>query len=122
MVLIGGLIIDRIGTKKAALIFSLLVFIGAFITVLKGDIYLMAAGRLIFGLGAESMIVAITTVVAQWFKGKQLSFAFGLNLTVGQEPLHTLAESSMDLCRSRSNQRTHTWHLLFHRQLCKQEL
>ena len=28
MVLIGGLIIDRIGTKKAALIFSLLVFIG----------------------------------------------------------------------------------------------
>ncbi|MCX6241829.1 MAG: MFS transporter [Bacteroidetes bacterium] len=84
MVLIGGLIIDRIGTKKAALIFSLLVFLGAFITVLRGDIYLMAAGRLIFGLGAESMIVAITTVVAQWFKGKQLSFAFGLNLTVAR--------------------------------------
>ena len=35
MVLIGGLVIDRIGTKKAALIFSLLVFLGAFITVLK---------------------------------------------------------------------------------------
>ena len=84
MVLIGGLVIDRIGSKKAALIFSLFVFIGAFITVLKGDIFLMAAGRLIFGLGAESMIVAITTVVAQWFKGKQLSFAFGLNLTVAR--------------------------------------
>jgi len=84
MVLIGGLVIDRIGTKKAALIFSLLVFLGAFITVLKGDIYLMATGRLIFGLGAESMIVAITTVIAQWFKGKQLSFAFGLNLTVAR--------------------------------------
>src|SRR5512143_2823425 len=36
MVLIGGLIIDRIGTKKAALLFSLFVFLGAFITVLKG--------------------------------------------------------------------------------------
>jgi MFS family permease len=84
MVLIGGLIIDRIGTKKAALLFSLFVFIGAFVTVLKGNIFLMATGRLIFGLGAESMIVAITTVIAQWFKGKQLSFAFGLNLTVAR--------------------------------------
>ncbi|MDP4282099.1 MAG: MFS transporter [Bacteroidota bacterium] len=84
MVLIGGLIIDRIGTKKASLIFSFFVLLGAFITVLRGDIYLMAAGRLIFGLGAESMIVAITTVIAQWFKGKQLSFAFGLNLTVAR--------------------------------------
>jgi MFS family permease len=84
MVLIGGLIIDRIGTKKASLIFAFFVFLGAFITVLKGNIILMATGRLIFGLGAESMIVAITTVVAQWFKGKQLSFAFGLNLTVAR--------------------------------------
>ena len=84
MVLIGGIIIDRIGTKKASLIFAFFVFLGAFITVLKGNIVLMAAGRLIFGLGAESMIVAITTVIAQWFKGKQLSFAFGLNLTVAR--------------------------------------
>jgi MFS family permease len=84
LVLIGGMIIDRIGTKKSALIFSVLVLIGAFVTVLKGDIYLMVAGRLIFGMGAESMIVAITTVIARWFKGKELSFAFGLNLTIAR--------------------------------------
>ena len=84
MVLIGGLIIDKIGTKKSVLLFSLFVLIGAFITVLKGDIILMATGRLIFGLGAESMIVAITTIIAQWFKGNQLSFAFGLNLTLAR--------------------------------------
>lgn len=84
MVLIGGLIIDRIGTKKSALLFSLFLLIGASVTALKGDVATMAAGRLIFGLGAESMIVAITTVIAQWFKGKELSFAFGLNLTVAR--------------------------------------
>lgn len=84
MVLIGGLIIDRIGTKKAALLFSFFLLIGSFVTVFRGDIIMMAAGRLIFGLGAESMIVAITTMIAQWFKGKQLSFAFGLNLTVAR--------------------------------------
>ncbi len=84
MVLIGGIIIDRIGTKKAALIFGALVFTGAVVTTLKGNIVVMATGRLIFGLGAESMIVAITTVLARWFKGKELSFAFGLNLTIAR--------------------------------------
>jgi MFS family permease len=84
MVLIGGIIIDKIGTKKAALIFACLVFLGALFTTVKGDIVFMATGRLIFGLGAESMIVAITTIIARWFKGKELSFAFGLNLTIAR--------------------------------------
>ena len=30
------------------------------------------------------MIVAITTVIARWFKGKELSFAFGINLTIAR--------------------------------------
>ncbi len=84
MVLIGGLIIDRIGTRKSVFIFTFLVMLGSVVTALHGSIYTMAAGRLIFGLGAESMIVAITTVIAKWFKGKQLAFAFGLNLTVAR--------------------------------------
>ncbi|HEX2934174.1 MAG TPA: MFS transporter [Bacteroidales bacterium] len=84
MVLIGGIIIDRIGTKKAAFLFSLLMMTGGFITALNGNLALMATGRLIFGLGAESMIVAITTAIARWFKGKELSFAFGLNLTIAR--------------------------------------
>jgi MFS family permease len=84
MVLIGGLIIDRIGTRKSVFIFTTLIMIGALVTAVRGDLFLMAAGRLIFGLGAESMIVAITTIIARWFKGKELSFAFGLNLTVAR--------------------------------------
>jgi MFS family permease len=84
MVLLGGIVIDKIGTRKSVFIFTLLIMIGALVTALKGEIFLMAAGRLIFGLGAESMIVAITTIIARWFKGKELSFAFGLNLTVAR--------------------------------------
>jgi MFS family permease len=44
----------------------------------------MATGRLIFGLGAESLIVAVTTAVAKWFRGKELSFAFGINLMISR--------------------------------------
>lgn len=84
MVLIGGLLIDRIGTKTSVLIFTAFIMIGSIVTAITGSIWLMAAGRLIFGLGAESMIVAITTIIARWFKGKELSFAFGLNLTVAR--------------------------------------
>ena len=84
MVLIGGIIIDRIGTKKSALIFTVLIMAGALITCLKGNFYLMVTGRLIFGLGAESMIVAITTSIARWFRGKEFSLAFGINLTVAR--------------------------------------
>jgi len=84
MVLIGGLLIDRIGTKKSVLIFTAFIMLGSLVTALTGNIWLMSAGRLLFGLGAESMIVAITTIIARWFKGKELSFAFGLNLTVAR--------------------------------------
>ena len=84
MVLIGGIIIDRLGTRKSTLIFAILCLIGAFFTVLRGDIATMATGRLIFGLGAESLIVAITTILARWFKSKELSFAFGINLTIAR--------------------------------------
>ncbi|HEY9123042.1 MAG TPA: MFS transporter [Bacteroidales bacterium] len=84
MVLIGGIIIDKIGVRKAGLIFTALIMFGAVITCLKGSLIVMATGRLIFGLGAESMIVAITTSIARWFKGKEFSFAFGINLTVAR--------------------------------------
>jgi MFS family permease len=44
----------------------------------------MVAGRAIFGLGGECMTVAQSAIVAQWFKGKELAFAFGFNLSVSR--------------------------------------
>ena len=84
MVLIGGYVVDRIGTRKAILIFGTLCFFGAVVTSLSGALTVMASGRLIFGLGAESLIVAVTTAVAKWFRGKELSFAFGINLMLSR--------------------------------------
>ena len=84
MVLIGGIIIDRIGVKKGTLLFGALCFIGAAITAATGEFVIMAAGRLIFGIGAESLIVSVTVGIARWFKGRELSFAFGVNLTIAR--------------------------------------
>jgi MFS family permease len=82
--LVGGIIIDRIGTKKSILAFAVICLIGAAITASRGNAPVMIAGRTVLGLGAESMIVAVTTALAKWFKGKELSFAFGINLTVAR--------------------------------------
>jgi MFS family permease len=84
MVLIGGVVVDRIGTRKSIFIFGTLCLVGAGITVLSGVLPVMAAGRLVFGLGAESLIVAVTTACAKWFRGKELSFAFGINLMIAR--------------------------------------
>ncbi len=84
MVLIGGLIVDRIGTRRALMLFASICMVGAVVTIAEPRLYVMAAGRLIFGLGAESLIVTVTTAVAKWFRGKELSFAFGINLMLAR--------------------------------------
>lgn len=81
-VVIGGFIIDRLGLRKSLMIFGVLCVIGPAITASSGHLSVMAAGRLIFGMGAESLNVAVTAALARWFKGKELSFAFGINLTI----------------------------------------
>jgi len=80
--LIGGIIVDRIGTKKAITYFAVICLLGAALTAARGRPGVMIAGRTVLGLGSEAMSVAVTTVLAKWFKGKELSFAFGINLTI----------------------------------------
>jgi MFS family permease len=84
MVLVGGVIVDRFGTRLSTLAFALICLVGAIITAISPLFPVMAAGRLIFGLGAESMIVAVTVAIGQWFVGRQLGFAFGVNLSIAR--------------------------------------
>jgi MFS family permease len=82
--LIGGVTIDRIGTKKATFVFAVICLAGAMLTAVSGKPAIMLSGRFLLGIGAESLIVAVTTALAKWFKGKELSFAFGLNLLIAR--------------------------------------
>ena len=81
-VVIGGFLIDRLGLRKSLMIFGILCLVGPAITAASGSLWVMSTGRLVFGMGAESLNVAVTAALARWFKGKELSFAFGLNLTI----------------------------------------
>ncbi len=83
-VLIGGILIDRLGTRRASLIFSLLVFIGSCVVAWARSIPMLFLGRFIFGAGSEPLIVAQMAMVSRWFKGKELALAFGITLTVSR--------------------------------------
>lgn len=82
--LLGGIIIDRVGTTVACTGFAILCLVGAVLNVSAGNYAVMLAARFVLGLGAESLIVAVTTALAKWFKGKELGFAFGVNLLIAR--------------------------------------
>lgn len=83
-VFIGGLLIDKIGTRRASLLFSLLVTVGAATVAIAPNIWILYAGRFIFGWGSESLVVAQSAIFTRWFKGKELAFSFGVGLTVSR--------------------------------------
>lgn len=84
VVLFGGMLIDRLGTRKASIIFSVLVFAGAAIVWQAKSIPLIFLGRFVFGAGSEPLVVAQSAMLARWFKNKELAMAFGVQLTVSR--------------------------------------
>jgi MFS family permease len=80
VLLAGGVIIDRAGTRRAMIGFAAVAALGGLLIALAQGHLTMAAGRFVLGLGAEPMIVAATAVLGRWFKGRELGFAMGLNL------------------------------------------
>jgi MFS family permease len=84
VLIFGGILIDRIGVRISILLFGTICSIAALITALSPDLTVMLSGRLLLGIGAEPLIVAITTALAKWFKGRELGFAFGINLTIAR--------------------------------------
>jgi MFS family permease len=85
--LYGGFMVDKIGIRKMLLLFTSLILIGQIVLTIGVAIKsmpLMLAGRVIFGLGGESLSVGQSTLMAVWFKDKELAFALAVNLSLGR--------------------------------------
>lgn len=108
MVLLAGILVDKMGLKKSGIFYTFLCFLGAFLTAFAAsgkfsgvlgesfynwlhsaflpgwspELKIMLLGRAIYGIGAEAVLVVNNKVLARWFKGKELAFAYGLNLTI----------------------------------------
>jgi MFS family permease len=67
LALVGGILIDRIGAAKAILIAAGICTLGAVLTAIGDPYELMLLGRLLFGLGNETLYIALLVGIAQWF-------------------------------------------------------
>ena len=109
MAFIGGIILDKWGIRKTGSVFISFLFFGTFLTAygastlfnnggpgyglfsssyFLGDfspsLKMMIIGRAIFGLGAETFYVGLNKIIAKWFKGHELAFAFAISLAFGR--------------------------------------
>jgi predicted MFS family arabinose efflux permease len=83
-IFVGGIIIDRIGSKRSMLLFGCLTALSGLVMALAPSYQVMLAGRFLLGVGSEPLIVAVSTALVRWFKGRELAFAFGCNLTLAR--------------------------------------
>jgi MFS family permease len=84
IVFFGGMLYDKLGPRRASLLFCSLVLVGAIIVAAAHSKWELFAGRLIFGAGSESLIVVQSAIISRWFKGKEMALAFGIALTISR--------------------------------------
>lgn len=82
---VGGFLIDRVfGIRFGTALYASIVFIGQLV-VAAGSFFdsfpIMILGRVIFGIGGESLAVAQNYYAVLWFKGRELNMVFGLQLS-----------------------------------------
>ncbi len=84
IVFFGGMLYDKLGPRRASLLFSCLIFLGAVMVAMARTKWMLFGGRLIFGAGSESLIVVQSAIISRWFKGKEMAMAFGIALTISR--------------------------------------
>jgi MFS family permease len=76
--LVGGILIDRIGAARASLLAASFCFVGAVLTAVGEPYGVMVFGRLLFGIGEETLFISLLAGVAQWFAAGGAALAMAL--------------------------------------------
>jgi MFS family permease len=84
LLLIGGMLVDRFGAARMMVWTAIICLSGTALTAFSLDFWNMAAGRLLFGIGAETFNIATMTAVVKYFSGRNLAFAVGASIAIGR--------------------------------------
>ena len=76
--LVAGVLIDRVGAARVALWTAGLCLVGAALTAWGEPFAVMVTGRLIFGIGEETLLIALLAALALWFDGGRAALAMSL--------------------------------------------
>jgi MFS family permease len=83
----GGALVDRFGAARMLSLFACMVTLGQLLLssgVSWRSMPLMLVGRVVFGLGGESMCVGSNAVLKEWFSGREFAMAMGVQLSVAR--------------------------------------
>ena len=67
MTILGGILVDKYGVNKMSLIFSTFLLFGTAIFAFSPNYYGKMVGRVVFGLGFESLEVTQDAIITRWF-------------------------------------------------------
>lgn len=84
LVLVGGVLVDRFSARVMVVATTAICLAGAVVTAFGTHFPVMAAGRLLFGIGAETLVVAVLVALAQWFTGRYFALQLALNLSLAR--------------------------------------
>jgi MFS family permease len=84
LILVGGILVDRLGAGKTMLWTAGICFLGAVLTAASPSFYVMATGRLLFGIGAETFGIATLAAVTVFFPLRHTALMMGLTLGMGR--------------------------------------
>ena len=94
MIIIGGIILDKWGIRISGIIFGGFAILGSAITAFAASGFFgddpgtqltwMMIGRILFGIGLETVCVLVSRTIVKWFKGHELALAFAVNMGFGR--------------------------------------
>jgi len=103
MLIIGGIILDKMGVRFTGLMSASIMVIGAGLKYyaisthsfdgilwnilgaeMKAQVVLAALGFAIFGVGVEIAGVTVSKIIVKWFKGKEMALAMGLEMATAR--------------------------------------
>lgn len=99
MLIIGGIILDKMGVRFTGVSSCILMIIGCsikyyaisdFFTIdgeifgWKAQVMVAAFGYALFGVGVETAGITVSKIIVRWFKGKEMALAMGLEMATAR--------------------------------------
>ena len=115
MLIIGGIILDKIGVRLTGLMSSIIMVAGAAIKYwavstnsldgqtiwgINSQVMIASIGFAIFAVGIEVAGITVSKIIYKWFKGKELALAMGLQMAMARIGTAVALSASVPIARA----------------------
>jgi MFS family permease len=122
MLIVGGIILDKMGVRFTGLMAASIMVIGTFIKYyaisthsldghywhilfwnIKAQVFLAGFGFAVFGVGVEVAGITVSKIIVKWFKGKEMALAMGLEMATARLGTALALSTSVPIAKGFNN-------------------